>query len=185
MRTTWSANPLAGKHPSPIRHGAPVPAGRYRSGNERGFGLIELMATVAMAALVAAASVTSFDRRRMDLDLAVRQIVADVRWARARSILSGDHCQLRVTGDHTYQIEQLEEIDGAWQVKLVFKEATLPHHLALAAGDEARVEFNTRGVVDLANNAQIAPLVWTLTDVTHSGRRSITLYPSGQIHADS
>lgn len=157
---------------------------RHWSGDRRGFGLIDAMATAAMIAIVAAAAMSSFDYRRNDLNTSVRRIIADLRWARARAIVSGDHFRFHATGPHSYQLERLEERDGQWHVRSVLRSAALPDHLSLIPAGGASLDFDSRGLIVFANAALTTPARWTVTDSRFQAERQFTLYPSGQLHSD-
>ncbi len=150
----------------------------------RGFGLIELMATVALVAILASVGLRSVDPRRHDISVSVRRISADFRWARSRAIVSGEHYRLHKTGDHTYQVERLEEVAGTWVLESIVREVELPEHIGLSTGDDDYFELDTRGVVQFDDPADVGPMTWTLTDSKFETARTLTLYPSGQLHAD-
>lgn len=157
---------------------------RHCCGDSHGFTLIDALAAVAMVAIVAAAGMSSFDSRRNDLNTSVRGIVADVRWARARAIVSGGHVRFHATSAHSYQLEQLEEIDGQWQVRSVMRQVELPAHLELNTESGESVEFDSRGIIHFADGAQAAPIDWTIVDARYHGKRHLTLYPSGQLYGN-
>jgi type II secretory pathway pseudopilin PulG len=152
--------------------------------DQRGFGLIELMAIVALIAIVAAVGLRGFDRRRQDINTSVRRVLADFRSTRARAVVSGGHFRFHRTGDTTYQIERLEEASGEWKVASVTHSIELPEHIALSTGDTDEIDLDSRGLVVFADDDAAAPRTLTLTDSKFSTSRTLTLYPSGQLHAD-
>lgn len=151
----------------------------------RGYGLIELMATVAIVAILAAMGLTSFDRTRGDINTSVRQISADVRWARARAIVSGEHMRFRATGDSSYAIDRLTEVDGTWTTEATVREIELPSHIELSTGEPDFIDIDSRGTVVFDDPTKTAPLTWTLSDSKFATTRTLTVYPSGQIDADA
>jgi prepilin-type N-terminal cleavage/methylation domain-containing protein len=150
---------------------------------QRGVGMIELLVTITIFTILTAIGLSSFDNRRYDIDSTVRRVTADFRWARARAIVSGDHFGFHVTGDNTYQIEHLEEVDGEWAVKSVIKRTSLPSHIGLAFAEDL-TELDSRGVVVFADPTTAAPASWTVNDAQFAATRTLTLYPSGQLYAN-
>ncbi len=147
--------------------------------------MIELLATMAVVAILLNIGLGSVDQRRNDINTAVRRINADFRWTRARAIVSGDHFRFHKTGDNTYQLEHLQEVNGAWSLKSVVRTTVLPEYITLSTGAEDMFEVDSRGVVIFATPGDVGTQSWTLTDSKFSTTRTLTLYPSGQIHAES
>ncbi len=164
---------------NPAIHNSP------RRCDQRGIGMIDLLATMAVVAILLNVGLGSVDQRRNDINTSVRRINADFRWTRARAIVSGDHFRFHRTGDHTYRLEHLQEVNGAWSLKSVVRNTQLPEHIALSTGAEDTFEVDSRGVVLFATPADIGTRTWTLTDSKFSTTRTLTLYPSGQIHVES
>ncbi len=154
-----------------------------RHSRQLGFGTIELLVTISIFAVLTAVGLSSIDRRRHDINTTVRRITADFRWARARAVVSGDHFRFHVTSDNSYQIERLAEINGNWTVRSVTQRATLPDHIVLQPATE-ETDLDSRGVVVYADAADAIPAEWKINDQRFGALRTLTLYPSGQIHAD-
>jgi len=154
-----------------------------RTMNQRGVGVVELLVTLTIIAILAGISLTSFDSRRYDINTTVRRITADFRWARARAIVSGDHFGLRVTSGNTYQIEHLEETNGTWMVKSVVKRTALPSNIAISFAKDL-TELDSRGIVVFGGPSTAAPMSWSVTDDQFAANRTLTLYPSGQLYAN-
>ncbi len=151
--------------------------------NQHGLSIIDLLVTMSILFILAAAGLPHVDQRRFDLNTAQHRITADLRWARARAMVSGAHHRFHSTGAHTYQIERLVKRNDAWALDTTVKRATLPQHIVLATPDE-HVELNRRGIIVYGDPAAAVPVQWTITDSMFSASRTLTLYPSGQIHAE-
>jgi prepilin-type N-terminal cleavage/methylation domain-containing protein len=153
--------------------------------DNRGIGLVELMVTVAIFGILAAIGVSNFDSRREDINTCYRQLRSDLRLTRARAVVSGSHFGMRFTGSGTYQIERLEKDGNNWVVNAVVKTVTLPDHLTVTSESMPFVEFDTRGELVFGPTTTVASVDPVLTDSKFNTTRSLTIYPSGQIHADT
>lgn len=163
---------------------SPTTRTRRIDGNQSGFGLIELMAVMAIFAVLSAAGLMTVDQRRDDMHTSQRRVLADFRWTRMRAIVTGDHFRFHLVSPNQYQVEHLERASGAWQVKSVVRSVVLPSHISLAT-TAAQVELNGRGVVVFADPNTASPGIWTLSDNRFSASRQLILFPSGQLHAAS
>ena len=112
----------------------------------------------------------------------VRQVISDYRWARARAITSGVHFSIKWAGPQRYQVQRHQEITGQWPVEKVVKTVELPEHLTLVNLSLDTVEFNTRGMVVFPGDQTPWPDFPQLADSKFNTVRTISIWPSGQIH---
>ncbi len=149
---------------------------------QSGFGVIELMSTMAIFAILAAAGLTNFDTARTDINTSTRRLNADLRFARARSMATGDHFAIHQTSATSYQIERREWTGSAWSLKRVVRVENLPAHLSMAmpSGVDS-IEFDSRGELTFAPGTPTAPIEPTLTDSKFNAIRNTKVWPSGQI----
>ncbi len=152
-----------------------------RLASQRGYSLLELLVAAGIFGVLAAAGLPHIDTRRQDLNTSVTRTVADLRFARGRAITTGDHFAVEFDGANGYQIQRLELVAGAWVPRDVVKTVVLPSHIEFHAGDSARVEFNTRGMV-ISANAPSWPTMW---DTMHNHGHQISIWPSGQVYAEN
>lgn len=151
---------------------------RHRS--EHGFTLIELIVAVATLTVAAAIAIPHIPDRDYGLWNSHAQVIADLRKARADSLVKGDHYQLTVTGDQTYEIVRMrdDDADGVWTPDgSTLRTRELAPSVTFTEGTDAEFEFNTRGLMVIPEAA--APL--KLTDSKTGKDRWVTVWPSGQV----
>lgn len=156
---------------------------RARARGSRGFGLVELLVSMSLLTILLALGLPHVDTRRQDVNVSLRRIAADVRWARSRALGTGDHFSFHVTGPNTYQIERLQLAAGTWQVSEVVRSVTLPTAISIVDFTPSTVEFNTRGVAVFPALASPAPWTPRLLDASFGAERSFAIWPSGQFYA--
>jgi prepilin-type N-terminal cleavage/methylation domain-containing protein len=145
-----------------------------------GYSLIELLVAMSIFGIIALAGLPHIDRRREDLNTSVQRVMADMRFARARSITSGEHYAIEWTGANQYELQRLVvNSAGEWELDRVERTVVLPEHIEFTLPEEAdeRFEFNTRGM--MVSSTQ--PLWPTLSDVIRDVDRTFSVWPSGQI----
>lgn len=150
---------------------------------EAGYSLIDVLVAIAVFGVIALAGLPHIDRRREDLNTSVQRVLADMRYARARSITSGDHYALEWTSSKAYEIQRLKlNAAGDWLLDKVERTVELPDHIAFSVGESEidRFEFNTRGMMVSATDP-----VWPmLSDAVHGVDRMFSVWPSGQIYLE-
>jgi prepilin-type N-terminal cleavage/methylation domain-containing protein len=150
-------------------------AQRLRS--RAGYSLVELLTSIAILGVLAAAGLPHLDSRRQDMNSAAQQVIGDYRWARTRAITSGVHYAVKWTGSGAYQVQRMKQnADGTWSLDQAVKQITLPTTV-LRTGSPDSIEFNTRGMVVAATTMS------TQTLSSYSGSRAIAIWPSGQTDA--
>jgi prepilin-type N-terminal cleavage/methylation domain-containing protein len=150
-----------------------------RLANRRGYTMIEAMATIAITGVLIGSALPHVDTRRQEINSAVNAVVADLRFARGRSITTGTHYAFVLTDSGTYEVQRLKEnAAGDWVLDQVAKTNHLPEQITLAFSQPASVEFNTRGMMISA------PSILTLdfSDTTFGATHQVSIWPSGQIH---
>ncbi len=150
-----------------------------------GFSLIELLVAVSIFGVLALAGLPHVDRRREDLNTSVQRVLADVRFARSRSITSGEHYAVKWTSTHGYEVQRLSlNPAGEWVTDRVERTVLLPDSIAFSidagAGGVDRLEFNTRGMLISSPK----PLWPVMSDLVHDVSRTFSVWPSGQIYME-
>ncbi len=156
-----------------------------------GSSLPEVLATVGIVTVLMSITALGLSRRHLDLDSAHQELVNAIREARLRATVKGSHFRLVPLTD-SYEIVRLKDADGdgVWHVDADATPQTvrLPGGIRIASsnlsGDDAAIEFNTRGVaVDPAGGvAEVVHL--TLTD-DDARTRIVEVWPSGQVQGES
>jgi Tfp pilus assembly protein FimT len=141
--------------------------------------MIEAMATIAIAGVVIGSALPHIDTRRQDVNTAINAVIADLRFARARSITTGTHYAFELTDSGTYEVQRLKQnAGGAWVLDEVVKTNALPDHVAIVLPQPVSIEFNTRGMMISSNNT----LTLNVSDTTFGASHQLSIWPSGQIY---
>lgn len=178
MKPRWSRQ--KGSAPSRgARHTRDVPVAD-RHERERGFTLIEMVVTFALAAILMGIAVPHLPDRNYGLWTAHTQVIADIRQARADSIVKGDHFEVRIDDEQHYTVWRLRdpENDGIWLPDDVpVRSRVLPDSVTFTQGVGGSFEFNTRGLMVIPDAADSL----RLQDSKTTEERTVTIWPSGQI----
>ena len=154
---------------------------RHRSAynRERGLSLIELVATMALMAVVLGTAMPSMTKQPYALWNSQTTLIGDLRQARAESITRGDHFRVDITGAGTYTVSRMQlNADGTWTPRVpAWRTRTLPSGIEFVTGSGLGFEFNTRGL--MVNPSWAATLV--MFDYSKSLTRWVTIWPSGQV----
>lgn len=149
-----------------------------RLAGRRGYTMIEAMATIAIAGVLIGSALPHVDTRRQEIHSAVNAVVADLRFARARSITTGTHYAFALTDSGTYEVQRLKEnAVGAWVLDEVAKTNHLPEQITLTLSQPVSVEFNTRGM--MISSPSILDL--DFSDALFGATHQVSIWPSGQI----
>jgi hypothetical protein len=145
-----------------------------------GFGILELLATIAMLAVMARFGLPHVADSDFALFQAHAQLVADLRAARAHALVTGDHFQLAMTSPSTYVTQRMGLVDDEWTASAEpTVDRTLPRGVHITRGAAARFEFDTRGMLVDPVGADLLEMHDTRTGST----RQITVWPSGQVQS--
>jgi len=151
--------------------------------------LIELLVGLAIFGVIALAGLPHIDTRRESLNTSIQQVMSDMRYARARSITSGEHFAVEWTGASSYEVQRLTEVGGVWQVDSVIRTVNLPTFVQFSLDGAAtgatgvaidRIEFNTRGMMI----SSVQPLRPVMTDSIRGNAQQLAIWPSGQIYRE-
>ena len=143
-----------------------------------GYSAVELLTSVAIFGVLAAAGLPHIDTRREAIQDATQQLIADYRWTRARAITGGVHYAVHWTGRSTYQVERLQQSEnGTWELQDVVKQVAMPATI-IRWGWPDSVEFDTRGMM-ISTNYTSWQALW---DTQFESFRLLQVWPSGQAH---
>jgi Tfp pilus assembly protein FimT len=148
----------------------------------RGFGLIDMVTTLSVVAILAGAAFPSFDNRRVQIIAAQRLVIADLRLARTNAITKSVHFQVSFPTARQIRVARMQESppgSGAWQVDSSnVQTTTLPNVTQIQSSEVGTsVEFNSRGMaVNLTAPQQID------ARDTFGVTKSLQVWPSGQVN---
>jgi Tfp pilus assembly protein FimT len=141
--------------------------------------MIELLVVLTVAGILAAIAMPRFRVGRMQINVAQRLVIANLRIARANAITRGVHYRVEFISVSQLKLEAMKLVGGAWVIdtsKVQTVPLPAPAQLASAAVG-TNVEFNTRGfAVNLTQPQQI-----NVTD-TFGVTKSLQAWPSGQVN---
>ena len=149
-----------------------------RLASNRGFNLLELVVTMGIATTLFAAALPHFNNRREDANSFTKNLLADLRSARAKAIVGGAHYTFLRNGS-SYQIERLTKIAGQWQFERVVKRVDAPLGVSWWMSPAA-LQFNTRGMQVATGNESVSIEMWD--DL--GAQRVISVWPSGQSYEE-
>lgn len=150
-----------------------------RFANRSGHTMIEALVTMAISAVLIGSALPHIDTRREQINTAINAVIADLRFARARSITTGTHYALELTDAGTYELQRLKEnIAGEWVVDSIAKTHTFPSHITLELSQPVTLEFNTRGMMI----SSIDTLTLNFSDTQFGATHQVSIWPSGQIY---
>ncbi len=151
--------------------------------SQLGYSLLELLTTMAIFGVLAAAGIPHLDTRRQDLNNAVTTIIADIRYARARAITSGTHYVMERKETNLYEVQRYEEVGGVWSYDSTAKTVQLPSYITVTLSPTT-LEFNTRGMM-VTSFPSGSYLTLTVKDTKFNAEHKVTVWPSGQVYYDS
>jgi prepilin-type N-terminal cleavage/methylation domain-containing protein len=145
-----------------------------------GFTLIEVLVAIVIFGVIALIAVPHMDARRMQINTAYTEVIANLRVARSNAITKSVHYQVEFPSVSEVRLERMkQDVSGNWQTDDTnVQTVTLPSETTLSSSVIGkRYEFNTRGMaVNIAEPQQI-----DLKDA-YGVARSIKVWPSGQVN---
>ncbi len=155
-------------------------------GSNQGFTLIELITFVAILAILLGVALPRLDPRPLRANSAVETFLGDVRYARAKAIVTGTHVCVHIVSANRYQVRRLRQSGSNWVLDRVLRDVTLPAGVSwyLGAATGNHIKFNTRGLQvaypDLNNPYPLYAWFWDTFGSVHQ----ISLWPSGQAYEE-
>ena len=147
----------------------------------RGYTLIELTVSLSVIAILAAIAIPEWRASTMNILVARRMVLANLRLGRSNAITKSVHYQVSFDASHVVlsAMYQSPAGSGNWVVSTTnVQTSPLPAGTQVSqAAQSTVVEFNTRGmVVNATTMKQIS-----LTD-SFNNTKSLQVWPSGQMN---
>jgi hypothetical protein len=134
---------------------------------------------VALLGIVAGIAVPQVRRGSFDLWQAHQQLIGDLRQTRTDALTRGDHFVLEISDAGAYAVRRMAMVGADW-VKAdgePVRSRTLPPGVVFTEGVGAEFEFDTRGLLVVAEAARVLEL----QDERTQHARRLTVWPSGQV----
>ena len=144
------------------------------------------MVSVAIYGVIISSALPSFDPRRQDINTATTTLIGDFRATRVKAITTGTHFSIKLLDEHQYEVRRERLDDGEWSLDTVVRTVTLPLNVRLQLLGTDTVEFNTRGmmITVVGNSPDPQPIYVYLFEDAGNGKRSFSVWPSGQINEE-
>ncbi len=151
-----------------------------------GFSLVELVVYLALLGVLLATALPHLELLPSHTNRAVEQFLSDVRFARAKAIVTGSHVCVHRVASNRYQVRRLKLSGNSWVLDKVLRDVTLPPGVTwwmnTATGNH--LKFNTRGhQVAFANPAN-PYVLFTYFGDTRGSSHAVSVWPSGQAYKE-
>lgn len=150
-------------------------------GNQKGISTIEIVVTLAIAAIMAAVAAPALSGRLVALSSATDSLAGAVRLARANSAARGTHFQVTID-TNSVTTERLQLSGGSWVPTGDQQYLEFPTPAYVSSGTGTVIEFDTRGLVvppSPSTPPSLATIV--LTDADTGNTKTLEVWPSGQV----
>ncbi len=150
---------------------------RGRRATCAGLTVLEVLVVAALLGLLLALVLPRIDPRPLDLLADARELVANVKVARARAISRTTRYQVVVTGPTAYEVRRAE--GGLWTAE---RTVTLRPRVQFEAGPTC-AEFDSRGRLVNTPTCPVAgvELAFTLRDTRRGATRQVVVHGAGVV----
>jgi prepilin-type N-terminal cleavage/methylation domain-containing protein len=150
-------------------------------GNQKGISLIEIVATLAIAGVMATVAVPALSGRLIALSSATDSLAGVLKVARANSASRGAHFQVTID-TNSATTERLQASGGSWVPTGDQQYVEFPTPAYVSSGSVTVIEFDTRGLIVPPSPGTPAALeTIVLTDASTGNTKTLQIWPSGQV----
>lgn len=155
-------------------------------GRSHGFSLIELVTYIAIVGVLLAAALPRMELLPLRTNQAVEQFLSDVRFARAKAMVTGSHvCVHRISGNR-YQVRRLKQSGSSWVLDRVLRDVTLPPGVTwwMNTGTGNHLKFNSRGLQIAFADPNSPYVLYTYFHDARGSSHAVSIWPSGQVYEE-
>jgi prepilin-type N-terminal cleavage/methylation domain-containing protein len=152
----------------------------------KGFSLVELIVYISLLGLLLAAALPHLDVLPSHTNRAVEQFLSDVRFARAKAIVTGTHVCVHRVSANRYQIRRLKQSGTSWMLDRVLRDVTLPPGVNwwMSTDTGGHLKFNTRGLQVAFANPNNPYALYTYFSDAQGSAHAVSVWPSGQAYKE-
>ncbi|MCX8073833.1 MAG: GspH/FimT family protein [Candidatus Binatia bacterium] len=151
-----------------------------------GFSLVELVTYIAIIGVLLLTALPRIELLPARTNQAVEQFLSDVRFARAKAIVTGSHVCVHRVASNRYQVRRLKLSGNSWVLDQVLRDVVLPPGVSwwMNTDTGSHLKFNTRGLQIAFTDLDNPYVLFTYFGDTRGSSHAISVWPSGQAYKE-